>query len=568
MTTATDKPTLRAVSYCRTSSEGQRDNTSIPRQKSDNERFIKTQGWEFVRHYVDESLTGSKIEGREDFQRMMKDAANDQFDVIVPWDVTRFARDGCDIVNSAKFLKAHYSVYVVDSKLQYDSRDHRRTLTNFVQAGLAEDERLRIMERCIGGRIRRAQEGLPWGSKLPAGRAFKRTGKHRGKWYVTEQGERLRALLERYANGEPLKALAREYGSITAQTITRNIRESQLSDTYYAKFHAPEIGIDNLRVLVPGIPPVITPELEQRVKARMAHNQKWNKQEKQKYLLGGFVRCAHCGRPLCGQTNMGEYVYYRHVYKYGEKRTCPFYSIPTDLLDKHVLNYLYRFFLDEPAYNEAIKAALPSGDDRRALAKDVQQAEKRLATADRKIAHLVNAVAAGADVGLLLTQQDRLRAEKQILETRLAELRQTLATMPDPEVTQRDAMWLRLRLMREHQGKDWRELPHDDVQRFLHFLFGDDPSKNGAGIFIDSDKGVWRITFKGCVEFYHDVVNGRPISHALQMEAETASHCLKKLHQADIERVKWDYEQAMKELNQSDDVVRPDKVDKWFMLVK
>src|ERR1051326_7612368 len=63
---------LRAVGYCRTSGEGQRDNTSIPNQQEAIENFIEGEGWRILRHYIDESKTGSKIAGRDDFQRMMR----------------------------------------------------------------------------------------------------------------------------------------------------------------------------------------------------------------------------------------------------------------------------------------------------------------------------------------------------------------------------------------------------------------------------------------------------------------------------------------------------------------
>jgi site-specific DNA recombinase len=86
-----------AVGYCRTSGEGQRDNTSIPVQKDYIEEFCQRNGWKFVSHYVDESKSGAKIAGRDAFQKMLKDAALGKFDVIVAYDVTRFARDGVDI---------------------------------------------------------------------------------------------------------------------------------------------------------------------------------------------------------------------------------------------------------------------------------------------------------------------------------------------------------------------------------------------------------------------------------------------------------------------------------------
>ena len=86
------KEKLRAVGYCRTSGEGQRDNTSIPIQKKAIEDFCHRNDWRFLTHYVDESKTGSKIAGRDAFQQMMKDAAVQKFDVIVPFDVLGLLR--------------------------------------------------------------------------------------------------------------------------------------------------------------------------------------------------------------------------------------------------------------------------------------------------------------------------------------------------------------------------------------------------------------------------------------------------------------------------------------------
>src|SRR5262245_45453168 len=126
---------LRAGGYCRTSGEGQRDNTSIPTQKEAIEAFCKAMGGILVHIYVDECKSGAKTDGRDEFKRMLTDAANGELDVIVPFDATRFARDGVDIVSTAKFLKATYGIHTVDSKGQFDNRDHRNALRNFVSAG-------------------------------------------------------------------------------------------------------------------------------------------------------------------------------------------------------------------------------------------------------------------------------------------------------------------------------------------------------------------------------------------------------------------------------------------------
>jgi len=536
---------LRAVGYSRTSGEGQRDNTSIPRQKEAIEQFIKRNEWIFVRHYVDESLSGSKVEGRDDFQLMMKSAAQGKFDIIVPFDVTRFARDGCDIIFNARFLKKTFGIHVVDTKNNFDTRDHRKTLSNFVQAGVSEDERLRIMERMIGGRFECAERyGVPWTPKLPWGRGFKRTGKKSGEWYVTDKGHQFAELLQRYADGEPLATLTSEYGFKYRQDIPRIIRECQLSGTYIAKFNAPDIGIDNLEIPVPQIPEVITPELEARVRERMAHNQTCNQQTKRKYFLTGFVYCSHCGRSLTGQTDKRKlYSYYRHSNDTGHKRGCPYRGIRGDMLESHVLDNLYQFYLDKPTYCEAVKASMPSDEDRKALEQDLQRVNRQLGKSDKEISNLVNAIAAGADVSLLLDKQNELKAEKRVLEIRRDELNETLAKMPDAEDTIREAMRLRLYLMEQVRGTDWHTLSYDTVRRYLHFLFSDNPRSNGYGIFVELKDGQWHITFKGCFEFYHDVENGRLISHELQTMADVLNARTKSIFRQGVEQAKRQYDE-------------------------
>src|SRR4051812_29800519 len=107
---------LRAVGYSRTSGEGQRDNTSIPRQKQSIEGFCSVNQWAFLKHYVDECKSGKNIDGRDDFKRMLQDAANSVFDLIVIYDIKRFGRDSADIMSTSKFLRSNFGIHVVDTK--------------------------------------------------------------------------------------------------------------------------------------------------------------------------------------------------------------------------------------------------------------------------------------------------------------------------------------------------------------------------------------------------------------------------------------------------------------------
>jgi len=359
--------------------------------------------------------------------------------------------------------------------------------------------------------------------------------------------------LERYVDGEPLKDLAKEYGFLCSATIIRNIHQSQLSGTYHAVFNAPAIGIHNLRVPVPGMPQIITPELEKRVKARLSQNKRWNKQGKRKYLLTGFVKCGQCGRALIGQK-VGNRIYYRHYKNYiHSSKGCSYDSIRADMLEPAALDYLYGFFLDEPAYIEAIKQAMPSDDDRKMLIKDIRAVESQKANIDKEISNLVNAVAKGADIGLFLDKQEELKNEKRLLESRGDELTQTLASMPDLEHIANEAMSLRRALIKQHKNRDWRSLPYEEVRRFLHFLFGDNPmpigqgQATGYGISVVRNDNEWNITFKGLVDFYHDVIDGMPMSHSFLTTFERLSDDIKRDLEDSIKKADEDYKRACEE---------------------
>jgi DNA invertase Pin-like site-specific DNA recombinase len=496
MSESTSSRPLRVGGYCRTSGESQRDNTSIPRQKEAIAARCKAEGWHLVRTYVDESVSGAKTDNRESFKHLLRDAAAGELDIVVPFDATRFARDGVDIVSTAKVLKSTYGIFTVDARGGFDNRTHRNTLRNFVEAGVAEDERLRIMERNIGGRIRKAQEGLRWNSTLPIGRHWEpellpsgKPSKTEGTWSINDTGRKLRELLERYADGESMTKLVKEYGFPSEQLVHRWIREGQLAgDPYIVRFNCPEIGINNLDVEVPAVPEVIDATLEKRVRDRMAHNRTWNKQHLTTYRLSGFVWCGHCGHSLTGRRRSTGHRSYRHLHRVGKGgKECPFRSVSADLLESEVLGYLYRDLLDAPAFDLAVSLALPDPKARAEKEESARLAESDLERTQKKIDNLVKAIEAGVDASLLVGRQQELRGELEALSGRLKDLKAELAALPDPKVILEEAQAVRSRLRNQHVFKDWREQSCEDIQRFLHWLCGENPRREKMGIFVRHD---------------------------------------------------------------------------------
>jgi site-specific DNA recombinase len=527
------KSKLRVVGYCRTSGEGQRDNTSIPTQKEYIEAFCKNSGWRFLTHYVDESRSGAKVAGREAFQKMIKDAALEKFDMIVAYDVTRFARDGVDILNNAKFLRENFNVHVVDTKGGFDSRPGRNILLNFVHAGVSEQERITILDRTVNGRIKKARNGEPWSGHLPFGRGY---DKHTKKWFITERGHRYRQLLERYVAGEGLhKLVTTDFPEFrSSQFVNCIFRRSKVAGPYIKTFQAKELNVRET-VSIPGIPEIISLEFAKKVQDRMTHRRVCNKEDFQTYLLTGFVRCGHCGRLLSGSLVKG-IKYHRHHSRPSGSRLCVFYGIREDELVPPVLDLLFRIITDGAALNAALEKALPDAKVRPALEQDRDELKAKIATTDLQIRRLVDAIAKGADPAYLIGKQRELRQKQEQEYERLSEVEERLAEIPEAAAVKAEADAIHLHLLHLMRNRDWRKLSYDEIRRYLIFVFGENPAKAGNGIEVRRIGKKWNISFKGRFTFGHDIVNGQVIRHTVRIEADRHNKEVKRM----LEKVKGD----------------------------
>src|ERR1700722_10608548 len=80
----------RVAVYGRVSTtDGRQD---VENQLDELRRFAATQGWEIVTEYVDHESGGHS--GRPEVQRMLGDAAERRFDVLLFWALDRLTREG------------------------------------------------------------------------------------------------------------------------------------------------------------------------------------------------------------------------------------------------------------------------------------------------------------------------------------------------------------------------------------------------------------------------------------------------------------------------------------------
>jgi site-specific DNA recombinase len=85
----------RVAIYARYSSELQRER-SIEDQLALCRDFASRRNWTVATTYADRAISGASIHGRHEFQRMVADAAENRFDIVLAEDIDRLARNQAD----------------------------------------------------------------------------------------------------------------------------------------------------------------------------------------------------------------------------------------------------------------------------------------------------------------------------------------------------------------------------------------------------------------------------------------------------------------------------------------
>lgn len=97
---------MNIAAYCRVSTDKADQLNSLEAQKQFFTEYTQRTGDNLVRLYADEGISGTKIKNRKEFLRMMADAQQGLFDMVVVKDISRFARNTVDLLQNIRKLKA------------------------------------------------------------------------------------------------------------------------------------------------------------------------------------------------------------------------------------------------------------------------------------------------------------------------------------------------------------------------------------------------------------------------------------------------------------------------------
>ena len=189
---------LRVTYYARVSSESDEQLNSLGNQISYYDDLIKrNRSWTFVPGYIDEGLSGISTKKRENFNRMIEDAAQDKFDLVITKEISRFARNTLDSIQyTRQLLNSGVGVFFQNDNINTLDEDSELRLS--IMSSIAQDELRKLSSRVKFGHQQAIKDKVVLGNSRIFGYV-----KDGGKLVIDEeQAEMVRDLFDLYATGQ------------------------------------------------------------------------------------------------------------------------------------------------------------------------------------------------------------------------------------------------------------------------------------------------------------------------------------------------------------------------------
>ena len=192
MTNSFDNPIKRVAAYCRVSTL-----------------------WELHEIYVDEGVSGTGTKKRAAFNRMIEDAKDHKFDLILTKEISRFARNVLDSIGYTRQLKA-MGIGVIFMNDNINTLDADSELRLTIMSSIAQEESRRTSERVKWGHRRRMEQGVVFGRDMLG------YDVRSGELHINEEGaEIVRLIFHKYLDeGKGTHVIAHELREAGIRTST------------------------------------------------------------------------------------------------------------------------------------------------------------------------------------------------------------------------------------------------------------------------------------------------------------------------------------------------------------
>ena len=156
--TAKQEQKIRVAAYCRVSSDSVDQLNSFMTQMRYYENFLADSKTEtLISVYADEGITGTCMDKREEFQRMLKDCRRGKIDRIIAKSISRFARNTKECLTVLRELKS-LGITVLFEKENIDTANISDEMMITLMGGLAQEESVSISQNMRWANRKRAGE--------------------------------------------------------------------------------------------------------------------------------------------------------------------------------------------------------------------------------------------------------------------------------------------------------------------------------------------------------------------------------------------------------------------------
>ena len=310
---------LRVTFYARVSSESDEQLNSLGNQITYYEDLIKrNKNWIFVPGYIDEGLSGISTKKRENFNRMVEDAAQDAFDLVITKEISRFARNTLDSIQfTRQLLNDGVGVFFQNDNINTFDEDSELRLS--IMSSIAQDELRKLSSRVKFGHQQAIKNNVVLGNSRLFG--YKKDSK---RLIIDEtEAPMVRELFALYASNEySMKQIEtifweKGYRNLNGKKIAHTTMSNMISNPKYKgyyvgnkvkvvdmfskkqKFLPPEEWVmfkDETGQIVPAI---VSEELWEAANAVLRRRSEDVKSRQgicnHANLLTGKLYCTHCG---------------------------------------------------------------------------------------------------------------------------------------------------------------------------------------------------------------------------------------------------------------------------------
>lgn len=441
---------VRAAAYARFSSDGQREESIEAQLRAINE-YAERNNYTLYNVYADRGISGT-TDNRAEFQRMIDDARNGKFNVILVHKLDRFARNRADSAIYRKELEK-YNVKLVSVLENFDDSPEAVILQGVIESYneyYSKNLRREVMKGLKENALTcRFTGGVPClGYDID---------KSTLKYVINNfEAEAVKLIFKMYLAGEGYTSIINElnrngfktkrgssFGKNSLYEILRNekytgvyIYNKSVHPDESGKFnrHATKSNEDIIRI-EGGIPQIISKEDFNKVQIKMNERRKRTAayKAKQEYLLSGKIVCGECGSTYAGNSRKANdrnsvYISYNCTKRNGKVK-CHNTGVQRDILEKIILEQL-----SEKVFNEAILPDIIEKYNDFALNKNGEfilrkkEIKERIKGTDKGISNIVELVVSTGSVALT-DKLKELETTKLQLQESLLEIEQKISEM-------------------------------------------------------------------------------------------------------------------------------------------